>query len=177
MRGHDIYRRKVLFDSDEMEGEEVVDSTPYMAYREVACNTMDEEDDKPLAPGERYVMIPSTFEPGRLGRFRIVLYTSAPLEQPQPLARLLVAKELLVQAHELVELDVVVVVLVVARHEVGRERDDLLRVLEPELQVDAARGAAVDRGRRRVLVEAEDDVHAALLVRPVEHVRDRRALV
>ena len=28
MRTNEIYRRKVLFDSDEMEGEEVVDSTP-----------------------------------------------------------------------------------------------------------------------------------------------------
>lgn len=82
MRGHEIYRRKVLFDSDEMEGEEVVDSTPYMAYREVTCNTMDEEDDKPLQPHERYVLIPSTFEPGKYGRFRIVLYTSQPLDQP-----------------------------------------------------------------------------------------------
>jgi hypothetical protein len=35
MRGHETYRRKVLFDSDEMEGDEVIDSTPYMAYREV----------------------------------------------------------------------------------------------------------------------------------------------
>ena len=82
MRGHETYRRKVLFDSDEMEGEEVVDSTPYQAYREVTCNTMDEEDDKPLQPYERYVMIPSTFEPGKIGKFRIVLLTAKPLEAP-----------------------------------------------------------------------------------------------
>jgi hypothetical protein len=85
MRGHEIYRRKVLFDSDEMEGEEVTDSTPYMAYREVTCNTMDEEDDQPLQPYERYVMIPSTFEPGKTGKFRIVLYTAKPLEHPPEL--------------------------------------------------------------------------------------------
>ena len=75
MKGDDVaphtYRRKVLFDSEEIEGDEVVDSTPFMAYRDVTCNTMDEEDHKPLAPYERYVMIPSTFEPGKYGKFRI----------------------------------------------------------------------------------------------------------
>ena len=108
MRGHETYRRKVLYDSEEMEvrcipacaasphflinpctrllraplllassppsppsppfpspsshaqGEEVVDSTPYMAYREVTCNTFDEEEDKPLDEYSRYVLIPST---------------------------------------------------------------------------------------------------------------------
>ena len=43
---------------------------------------MDEEDDKPLQPYERYVMIPSTFEPGKIGKFRIVLLTAKPLEAP-----------------------------------------------------------------------------------------------
>jgi len=85
MRGHETYRRKVLFDSDEMEGDEVIDSTPYMAYREVTCNTMDEEDDTPLAPYERFVLIPSTFEPGRVGQFRIIVFTAKPLEHPPEL--------------------------------------------------------------------------------------------
>ena len=73
---------QVLFDSDEMEGEEVVDSTPYMAYREVACNTFDEKEDQPLQPYSPYVLIPSTFNPGKTGKFRIIVLTSQPLEQP-----------------------------------------------------------------------------------------------
>ena len=82
MRGHDVYRRKVLFDSDEMEGDEVVDSTPYMAYREVACNTFDEKDDQPLAAYQPFVLIPSTFLPGGTGAYRIVILTRKPLQQP-----------------------------------------------------------------------------------------------
>ena len=85
MRGHETYRRKVLYDSEEMEGEEVVDSTPYMAYREVTCNTFDEEDDKPLDEDARYVLIPSTFQPGGRGQFRVIVLTSKPLEQPPEL--------------------------------------------------------------------------------------------
>lgn len=85
MKGHEIYQRKVLFDSDEMEGEEILDSTPYMPYREVTCNTMDEDDDKPLAAHSRVVLLPTTFAPGPKGVFRIVLYTTAPLEQPPEL--------------------------------------------------------------------------------------------
>ena len=35
MKGNQYYRRKVLYDSEEIEGDDVVDSTPYMEYREV----------------------------------------------------------------------------------------------------------------------------------------------
>lgn len=85
MKGHDVYRRKVLFDSEEVEGDEVMDSTPFMAYREVQCNTMDEDDDQPLAPYERYVLCPSTFAPNHKGAFRIIILTRQPLDQPPEL--------------------------------------------------------------------------------------------
>ena len=52
MRGHDIYRRKVLFDSEEMEGEEVVDSLSLDAVHGVPrggrATPSTREDDKPL---------------------------------------------------------------------------------------------------------------------------------
>eukprot|EP00900_Chrysochromulina_parva_P012449 jgi/Chrpa1/21204/Chrysochromulina_OHIO_Genome00006541-RA len=82
MRGDEVYRRRVLFDSDEIEGDEVVDSTPFMAYRDVTCNTMDEENEPGLFSMQRFVLIPSTFAPGGKGIFRIVILTSEPLEQP-----------------------------------------------------------------------------------------------
>ena len=34
MKGNQYYRRKVLYDSEEIEGDDVVDSTPYIEYRE-----------------------------------------------------------------------------------------------------------------------------------------------
>jgi len=83
MRGHERMRRKVLYDSEEIEGDDVVDSTPFIAYREVQCNTMDEEAEDPL--DGRYVLCPSTFHPMKLGGFRLVLYTSQPLLQPPQL--------------------------------------------------------------------------------------------
>jgi hypothetical protein len=64
---------QVLYDSEEMEGQEVVDSTPFMAYREVTCNTMDEEEDTPLEAYSRYVLCPSTFSPGQRSDFRIIV--------------------------------------------------------------------------------------------------------
>lgn len=70
----------MLFDSEEVEGDEVSDSTPFMAYREVVCNTMDEEEDLPLAPYQRYVLCPSTFAPGLAGKFRIIVLTDKPLD-------------------------------------------------------------------------------------------------
>jgi len=85
MRGHERMRRKVLYDSEEIEGDDVVDSTPFIAYREVQCNTMDEEDDKPLEPYKRYVLCPSSFKPGMLGEFRLVVYTARPLDSPPEL--------------------------------------------------------------------------------------------
>jgi len=83
MRGHERMRRKVLYDSEEIEGDDVVDSTPFIPYREVQCNTMDEEAEDPL--DGRYVLCPSTFHPMKLGGFRLVLYTSQPLLQPPQL--------------------------------------------------------------------------------------------
>ena len=35
----------MLYDSEEIEGDDVVDSTPYMEYREVKANAMDDADD------------------------------------------------------------------------------------------------------------------------------------
>jgi len=35
MKGHEQFSRKVIFDSEEIEGDDVLDSTPYMEYREV----------------------------------------------------------------------------------------------------------------------------------------------
>jgi hypothetical protein len=58
MRGDEVYRRRVLFDSDEIEGDEVVDSTPFMAYRDVTCNTMDEENEPGLFSMQRSVPHP-----------------------------------------------------------------------------------------------------------------------
>lgn len=75
----------MLFDSEEIEGDEVVDSTPFMAYRDVTCNTMDEEGEPPLLAYQRFVMLPSTFAPGHPGKFRIIILTSEPLEQPPEL--------------------------------------------------------------------------------------------
>ena len=83
---------QVLYDSEEIEGDDVVDSTPFIPYREVQCNTMDEADDKPLEPGKRYVICPSTFKPGMVGEFRLIVYTTKPLDQPP---------ELLPRLHEL----------------------------------------------------------------------------
>ena len=76
------FRRKVLYDSEEIQGDEVSDSTPFMAYREVTCNTFDEEDDQPLQQDEPYVLVPSTFNPNLFSRFRIIVLTSQPLDQP-----------------------------------------------------------------------------------------------
>ena len=60
----------MLYDSEEIEGDDVVDSTPYMEYREVQANTMDEEDEDALSPHSPLVLCPSTFAPGKKGRFR-----------------------------------------------------------------------------------------------------------
>ena len=35
MKGHDQYRRKVTTDSEEIEGGDITDATPFMDYREV----------------------------------------------------------------------------------------------------------------------------------------------
>jgi hypothetical protein len=97
MRGDEVYRRRVLFDSDEIEGDEVVDSTPFMAYRDVTCNTMDEENEPGLFSMQRSVPHPvqsadgplMTSDYGRLvlipslmasdyGRFVLIPSTFAP---------------------------------------------------------------------------------------------------
>eukprot|EP00326_Haptolina_ericina_P017859 CAMPEP_0181188124 /NCGR_PEP_ID=MMETSP1096-20121128/10941_1 /TAXON_ID=156174 ORGANISM="Chrysochromulina ericina, Strain CCMP281" /NCGR_SAMPLE_ID=MMETSP1096 /ASSEMBLY_ACC=CAM_ASM_000453 /LENGTH=654 /DNA_ID=CAMNT_0023277149 /DNA_START=449 /DNA_END=2414 /DNA_ORIENTATION=+ len=85
MRGHDRLRQKVLYDSEEIEGDDVVDSSPFMEYREVQCNTFDEEDEQPLGAYQRFVICPSTFQPGKTGEFRLVVLTSRPLDQPPEL--------------------------------------------------------------------------------------------
>ncbi|KAL1529927.1 hypothetical protein AB1Y20_000855 [Prymnesium parvum] len=82
MRGHQRMRRKVLYDSEEIEGDDVVDSTPFISYREVQCNTMDEESEAPLPAYQRFVLCPSTFAPGELIDFRMIIYTDKPLDQP-----------------------------------------------------------------------------------------------
>lgn len=82
MKGSEQYRRKVLFDSEEIEGDDVVDSTPYIQYREVQCNTMDEESESRLKADERFVLCPSTFQPNKLGPFRLVVFSESPLAQP-----------------------------------------------------------------------------------------------
>ena len=48
------------------------------------CNTMDEEEDEPLADDSPFVLCPSTFEPNKLGRFRIIILTEHPLAQVTP---------------------------------------------------------------------------------------------
>ena len=46
-------------------------------------------DDKPLDEDARYVLIPSTFQPGGRGQFRVIVLTSKPLEQlPELVPRL-----------------------------------------------------------------------------------------
>ena len=40
---------------------------------------MDEEEDEPLADDSPFVLCPSTFEPNKLGRFRIIILTEHPL--------------------------------------------------------------------------------------------------
>ena len=40
MRGKAGMMRKVLYDSEEIEGDDVVDSTPYMEYREVVLRAL-----------------------------------------------------------------------------------------------------------------------------------------
>ena len=42
---------------------------------------MDEEEDEPLADDSPFVLCPSTFEPNKLGRFRIIILTEHPLAQ------------------------------------------------------------------------------------------------
>jgi len=89
MKGKAGMMRKVLYDSEEIEGDDVVDSTPYMAYREVQANTMDEEGEDALPPHTPLVLCPSTFAPGKTGRFRVVVMTERPLAAPPtPLAPL-----------------------------------------------------------------------------------------
>lgn len=85
MKGSDKFRRKVLYDSEEIDGDDVVDSTPYMEYREVCCNTMDEEDEGRLAADDSFVLCPSTFHPGKQGAYRIVVLTERPLAEPPTL--------------------------------------------------------------------------------------------
>ncbi|KAG8461989.1 hypothetical protein KFE25_014008 [Diacronema lutheri] len=88
MRGHERFLRRVLVNSDEIDGEEIVDSTAFVAAREVSCNTLDEEGELPLAPGVPYVLVPSTFLPGADGQFKVVIYTHTPpatLEKIPPL--------------------------------------------------------------------------------------------
>jgi len=74
--------KKVLYDSEDIDGDDVVDSTPYIEYREAQCNTMDEAEDERLAAGKPFVLCPSTFEPGKLGKFRVIVLTEFPLKQP-----------------------------------------------------------------------------------------------
>ena len=89
MKGDPRYRRKVLFDSEEIDGDDVVDSTPYIEYREVQANTMDEEGESELGANMPLVLCPSTFKPNKTGRFRIVVLTERPLAAaPQPVAPL-----------------------------------------------------------------------------------------
>ena len=45
---------------------------------------MDEEEDEPLADDSPFVLCPSTFEPNKLGRFRIIILTEHPLAQVTP---------------------------------------------------------------------------------------------
>ena len=42
---------------------------------------MDEEEDEPLADDSPFVLCPSTFEPNKLGHFRIIILTEHPLAQ------------------------------------------------------------------------------------------------
>jgi len=56
-----------MYDSEEIIGDDVLDSTPYIEYREAQCNTMDEEDEDKLAEGQRVVLCPSTFAPDKKG--------------------------------------------------------------------------------------------------------------
>ena len=89
MKGDARYRRKVLYDSEEIEGDDVVDSTPYIEYREVQANTMDEEGEAELDAHTPLVLCPSTFQPHKTGRFRIVVITERPLAAaPTPVAPL-----------------------------------------------------------------------------------------
>ena len=71
-----------MYDSEEIEGDDVLDSTPYIEYREVQCNTMDEEGEDRLKEGTRVVLCPSTFLPNKLGKFRIIVLTESALSQP-----------------------------------------------------------------------------------------------
>lgn len=82
MKGHELFRRKVFYDDEEIEGEDVIDSTPFMEYREVQCNTMDEEEEPKLQAGHRVVLCPSTFLPSKLGKFKIIVLTEMALAQP-----------------------------------------------------------------------------------------------
>ena len=45
---------------------------------------MDEEEDEPLADDSPFVLCPSTFEPNKLGHFRIIILTEHPLAQVTP---------------------------------------------------------------------------------------------
>jgi hypothetical protein len=63
----------------------VLDSTPYIEYREVQCNTMDEEGEPKLQAGARVVLCPSTFLPHKQGKFRLIVLTESALTQPPKL--------------------------------------------------------------------------------------------
>lgn len=63
----------------------MLDSTPYIEYREVQCNTMDEEGESKLQQGARVVLCPSTFQPNKPGKFRLIVLTESALSQPPTL--------------------------------------------------------------------------------------------
>ncbi|KAJ1621408.1 hypothetical protein T492DRAFT_886994 [Pavlovales sp. CCMP2436] len=76
MRGHEKFLRRVLVNSDEIEGEEIVDSTDFVLSREL-----------PLAPGLPYVLVPSSFLPNKDGEFKIIIYTHKKREGPGQASR------------------------------------------------------------------------------------------
>ena len=58
---------------------------PHRAHpdpEQVQANTMDEEDEDALSAHTPLVLCPSTFQPGKKGRFRIVVMTERPLAAP-----------------------------------------------------------------------------------------------
>lgn len=77
MRGHERFLRRVLVNSDEIDGDEIVDSTDFVLRREVSCNTLDEEGEMPLVPGVPYVLVPSSFYPHKDGTFKLIMYTQS----------------------------------------------------------------------------------------------------